>query len=402
MNILFIHRSFPGQFIHLAREFAKDSSNSVVFITNKNDAPEMDGVKKYIYHEEAEGKCQNLYLETFNEAVNHGRAVAKLLSKLKQQGYRPDLIYGFSAWGSSMFVKEIYQDVPFVCYFEWFGNSKDSVFDFDGTNLSDDDKIKIKCNNSHILANLCYCDGGLSPTKWQKNMFPKNLQGKIKVIHDGIDTNLCIPDENAKFIIKEKNLTLTSQDEIITYGTRGMEPYRGFPEFMRAVEKLQKLRPEAHFIIAGFNVSCYSPKLTEGSYKEIMLRELDIDTSRVHFVGALPYEKYINLLQVSTAHVYLTYPFILSWSILDAMAVGCCVVASDTKPVAEVVQDNYNGLLVDFFDVEQLIKKIEYAIQNRHKLKDIRENARNTIIERYSLKKVLPQHIAYLKSFIEE
>lgn len=401
MNILFIHRTFPAQFEHIIRELIKNPDNVVSFITNNNKSPEIDGVIKHFVEPDitVPDSCHP-YLKAYEEAVILGQATAKKAFELKEQGFKPDIVYGFSGWGSSMFIKEVFPDVPFICYLEWYGTTENSVFDFDGTTLSEETKENIKCNNTHILKALTTCDAGISPTNWQKSLFPKEFQNKIKVIHDGIDTDLCKPDDDVKIFMEDKNIELTSNDEIITYGTRGMEPYRGFPEFMQAIEKLLKKRPKAHVIIAGADAVCYSPTLSEGTYKELMIQKLDLDMNRIHFVGTLPFDYYIKLLQISSVHVYLTYPYVLSWSILNAMSTGCCVVASNTAPILEVIKDNYNGLLVDFFDVEGLVKKIEFALDNKDKMKKIRHNARQTIIENYSLKKLLPQHIDYIKSLI--
>lgn len=401
MNILFIHRAFPAQFKYLAMELAKDPQNVVMFITN-NPNITMEGVVKIPYTIQRKSS-ENIhpYLEIYEESIRHGQAAAKVAADLKKKGLTPDVIYGHS-WGPTMFIKDVFPDVPLICYFEWFNKTEDSVFNFNEKMLSEDEKAKIKCNNTHVLMDLYNCDAGLSPTRWQKEQFPKEFQDKIKLLHDGVDTDLCKPDRDAKLFIKEKNITLTAKDEVITYATRGMEPYRGFPEFMQAVEILQKKRPKAHFVIAGDDITCYGPKLVNGTFKELILQQLNIDMSRVHFVGTLPFEEYINLLQISSVHVYLTYPFILSWSILDAMAVGCCIVASNTKPVVEVIKDNYNGLLVGFPNIPQLVMKIEYALNNKEKMKVLRINARKTVVENYALKKLLPEHIEFIRSFVKK
>ena len=192
-----------------------------------------------------------------------------------------------------------------------------------------------------------------------------------------------------------------SKDEVVTYATRGFESYRGFPEFMKAVEKLQKRRKNMHVIIAGEDRVCYGPKLANTTYKKLMLQKLDLDLDRIHFVGYLPFEKYVKLLQISSAHVYLTYPFVASWSMLDAMSCACPIVASATAPVLEFMENNKSGLLFDFYNIDEQVEKIEYALNNREKMAAIRANARNVIVENYSLKKVLPKHLEYIDSIIK-
>lgn len=396
MNILFLHRSFPAQFKHLATALAQDTNNLVMFITNTEEG-QIPRVNKLVYKLKRH-VCANCdpYLQVYEEAIIHGEAAANMAKTMEQCGIKPDIIYGFS-WGVPMFIKEAFPDVPYICYFEWFGNYENSVYDFGDVKLTLEQKEKIKINNSHVLMDLCNCDGAITPTYWQRDQFPKIFHNKIKVLHDGIDTDLCKPDKNAKIRIEDLDLELSANDEIITYATRGMEPYRGFPQFMEAVSILLKKRPNAKFIIAGANAVCYSPK--HENYKELMLKKFDIDLNRVLFVGSLPFNDYLKILQISSVHVYLTYPFILSWSILEAMSCGCCIVASDTKPVQEVIKDSYSGLLVDFFDVNKLVENIEYALDNKEKMEEVRINARKTIVENYALKNLLPQHIEYIKSF---
>lgn len=401
MKILFIHRSFPGQFKYLATFLSLDPNNTVLFLT-EDEENQIQGIKKILYKTEKNEK-QNChpYLLNYESAVSHAISVSKKLTELKENGFIPDIIYGFSGWGSSMFVKDIFPDVPFLCYCEWFLNPETSNTKFEGKPITIEDIVRLRCNNSHVLTTLSLCDGGISPTSWQKNQFPKEFQDKIKVIHDGVDTGLFSPDDNVKFVVKEKNLEFTTQDEVITYGTRGFEPMRGFPEFMEAVAKLLKKRPHAHFLIAGDETVHYSPQKST-NYKELMLKKLDIDMNRVHFVGKLPYSEYKKFLQVSSVHVYLTYPFVLSWSILDAMSCGCCLVASNTTPVLEVIEDNYNGLLTDFFNIDKLVEKIEWALDNKNKTNAIRKNARQSVVEKFDLTKVLPQQIQAIKAVKNE
>lgn len=401
MNILFIHRSFPAQFRHIALELAKDPMNLVMFIT-ANDNLEVRGINKIIYkHKREVPENCHPYLRMFEEAIDHGQGVADILVAMKNKGIKPDVIFGHS-WGNTMFIKDIFPDVPFLCYFEWYWNAEGADIGFDGRIPDEDQRARIRCNNSYLLHDLCSCDAGLSPTYWQRDQFPKEFHDKIKVLHDGVNTDLCKPDANAKFLIKDKNLELSADDEVITYATRGMESYRGFPEFMKAAEKLLKKRPKAHIVIGGEDKVYYGSELAEGTFKEVMLKHLKLDMNRVHFVGALPFNEYVKLLQVSSAHVYPTYPFVLSWSLLDAMAVGCCIVASSTQPVLEVIKDNYNGLLYDFYNVDQLVQKVEYALNNKEKMQEIRNNALKTVLDNYALKDLLPKHLEYLNSLIKK
>lgn len=402
MNILFLHRGFPGQFKYLSLVLANDPNNTVMFAT-ESELEGLSGINKLVYKTPKKNYNNlNPCLSFYEEAVVQGKEAANIALTLKNKGITPDIIYGFSGWGSTMFIKDIFPDVPLLCYFEWFGKSENSIYDFDGKKPDLDEKMKIRCNNTHSLISLNACDAGISPTHWQKQQFPTEYHDKIHVIHDGVDTDTCSPNNDAKFFIKDKNLELTAQDEIITYGTKGMEPYRGFPQFMEAASKILKKRPNAHVIIAGTDDTYYSPKLPKGTYKDLMLKKFNFDMKRVHFVGILNFHDYVKFLQVSSAHVYSTFPYVLSWSILNAMSVGCPVIASNTAPVTEVIKDNYNGLLFDFYDVDQLVEKIEYSLDNKDKMLEIRNNARQTILDNYDLRKVLPQQINLLNSLIHK
>lgn len=395
MIILFLHRNFPGQFKNIATELAKDPNNAVIFITS-NTTTEIQGINKLVYAPKIKPAVGHPYLEIYEDSLLHGLSAAEMAELVKEKGVKPDVIYGHS-WGPSMFMKDVFPDVPYISYFEWYSKDKDSAYDFGDNILNEDKKAHIKCNNTQILMDLCSCDAGISPTFWQKQQFPKEFQHKIEVIHDGIDTEICKPNSEAKFLIKDKNLELTAKDEIITYATRGMEALRGFPQFMEAVGILQKKRPNAHFVIAGEDKVFYGPNAPEGTFKEYMLSKLKLDMNRVHFVGKMDFNEYLSLLQISSAHVYATYPFVLSWSILEAMACETPIIASSTQPVLEVMENNKNGLLYDFFNVEHMIKRIEFALDNRDKMQEIRKNARETVLEKYDIKKVIPQHIEFIK-----
>lgn len=397
MNILFLHRNFPAQFRYLLHELSKDENNNIVFITNNMDSSRnMPNVTKVSYKikREIPVDCHQ-YLRFVEESIIHGQSAAEAAIAVKEQGFNPDIIFGHT-WGQTLFMKDVFPDIPLLCYFEWFYNSKNSDVDFDGKILNIDDIAKLRIRNSHLLVDLYTCDYGITPTNFQKSQFPKEFHSKIKVLHDGVDTDFCKPDENAKFKVNEK-LILTRKDEVVTYATRGMEAYRGFPEFMKAISILQKKRPNMQVVIAGEDRVCYGAQLADTTYKTLMLNTLDLDLSRIHFVGNLPFNKYVNLLQISSAHVYLTYPFVVSWSLLDSMSCSCPIIASSTPPVKEFITDNYNGLLFDFYNIDEQVSKIEYALDNKSSKIELRNNARKTIVDSYALKDLLPLHIENLK-----
>lgn len=403
MSILFLHRNFPAQYRHILMELIKNPLNFLLFATN-NQIADLPGVNRLSYPiaQRPEKSCHE-YLKTYEESILHGQGAANMAFSLKKRGIKPDVICGHS-WGPPMFMKDIYPDVPLLCYFEWFNSAEGADLDFDGRILTPSQRAHARCNNSLLLPDLESCDIGICPTEWQKSRFPEVYHDKIKVIHDGVNAEICQPNENAVFKIEQDDKTweFTPNDDVVTFTTRGMDLYRGFPQFMEAVAILQEKRPDTHFIIAGDDIVCYGQKSTKGSYKKEMLEKHNYDFERLHFVGTLPITKYANLLQITSAHVYLTYPFVLSWSLMEAMSTACPIIASNTPPVREMIQDNYNGILFDFFNIEELVEKIEFALDNRDKMKPLRENARKTILDKYDVKNLVPKQIELIRSLIKK
>jgi glycosyltransferase involved in cell wall biosynthesis len=387
MKTLFLHRNFPAQFRHLATHLAKEKNNQVVFLTNRKDSYDIPGVNKVLYglHREVNPQTHH-YLKFVEESVLHGQGALRAAMKLRKQGFIPDVIIGHS-WGPVSFMKDVYPEAKLIAHIEWFYNAHNSDIDFI-TPPQIDTCAKTRYKNSHLLVDLYTCDKAITPTKWQLQQIPKEFHNKVSVIHEGIDTNYFKPDQNA--VLKLEDREFTAKDEIVTYATRGMEPYRGFPQFMEAVSLIQKRRPNCHILIAGDDRICYGAKLPEGqTYKKQMLEKYSYDMDRLHFAGSLPYGEYLKLLQISSAHVYLTYPFVLSWSMLEAMSCGCTVLASSTPPVVEVLQDEVNGLLFDFFNPMEIADKVDFVLDNRGNLPHLGINARKTVVENYDLAKML-------------
>ncbi|BBB91655.1 MAG TPA: glycosyltransferase family 4 protein [Methylomusa anaerophila] len=398
MRLLVMHPNFPAQFLYLAHYLRQMPDNQVVFIT-ANEENSMQNVHKVLFKPAREPSPDtHHYLTSMEEAVLQGQAVADLAFQLKAQGFRPDVIIGHSGWGCTMYMKDVFPDVPLVCYFEWFYRAHGSDCDFGGAVVTAEAETRIRMKNAPILIDLYSCDRGISPTYWQHSQFPAEYATKIKVIHDGVDTGFCRPQPGAKLVLPDKNLDLSQVDEIVTYVGRGFEPYRGFPQFMAAIRILLKRRPHCHVVIVGEDRVCYGSKLKDGkTYKEAMLEELpDLDTARVHFTGYLPKDQYMQVLQASKVHVYLTMPFVLSWSMLEAMACGCCIVASNTQPVMEVINDGVNGLLADFFSPGQIAGRIEEALSHRRWREGIGSRARETILDRYDVRRTLPRYLEWL------
>jgi glycosyltransferase involved in cell wall biosynthesis len=402
MKILFLHSNFPAQFRHLAEDLGRDRRNRVLFGTTRQEG-QLPGVYKFIYtplrkpHHET-----HHYVKPLENAVLQGQAVFRELDKLKADGFLPDVVYGHSGWGPTLFIKDIFPQAKLLCYFEWFYRDKGSDVGFDAAEpVTHDDRLRIRIKNTPILTDLYSCDAGLCPTFWQKNQFPKEYHYKLNVLHDGIDTEYFYPQKGTKLLLPSIGLDLSDVKEIVTYVSRGMEPYRGFPQFMESVYLLQKRRKDCHVVVVGEDRVAYGRQLPDGkTFKQMMLGKFDFDLSRLHFTGRLSYPQYLQVLRASSAHVYLTRPFVLSWSMLEAMSTGCLVIASDTPPVKEVIHDGENGLLVDFFSPEDIVGKIEDALDNPDLMEKLRINARNTILEKYRLSALLPKHLEWIQNNI--
>ncbi|MCQ2788905.1 MAG: glycosyltransferase [bacterium] len=404
MNILFLHRSYPSQYQYVLQELAKNPLNFLMF-AHYNKTTDIKGVNAFQYPiATRSARTCHPFLPVVEGAILHGQGAANIAYSLQKRDIKPDLICGHS-WGPPMFMKDIFPDVPLLCYFEWFNSFKEpSNLTFRNNDFSEVEAASDECGNSLLFNDLVSCDAGISPTEWQKSRFPEEFHDKIHVIHDGVNTKNLKRNDDAVFELETEKGTikLSKSDEVVTYTTRGMEPYRGFCEFMEAAYVLQKRRPNLHIVVAGKDENFYSPVSKIGSYKKEMLQKYKYDMSRLHFTGTLPFEKYISLLQVSKAHVYLTVPFVLSWSIMEAMACECPIVASATAPVKEVVQDGYNGILFDFFNINDQVEKIEFALSNPDKMEVMRKNARKTILDKYDIDVVFPQHVELMQKLINK
>lgn len=395
MRVLFLHPNFPAQYRHVATVLGQDPKNQVVFST-KNENPQwtIPGVQKVLFSPSRDpNPSTHHYVRPLESAVLQGQAVFRLAEQLKARGFVPDIVCGHSGWGPTLFIKDAFPNTPLLCYYEWFYHALGSDADFDPADpLSVDDLPRIRTKNAAILIDLYTCDWGLSPTSWQKSQFPREFQDKITVLHDGVDTDYFKPAPGAKLVLP--NLDLSHVDEIVTYVSRGMEPYRGFPEFIEAIAYVQERRPNCHVVVVASERVCYGKPLPNGmTYKELMLKKVPLDLSRLHFVGTLPYALYLKVLQASSVQVYLTRPFVLSWSAIEALSAGCLVIGSDTPPVREVIQDGDNGLLFDFFSPKQIADRIDEVLDHPTQMAEIRAKARQSVLERYSLSSLLPQHL---------
>lgn len=392
MKVLCVHQNFPGQYLHLARYLGTQPEHQIVFITQRQDV-EIPGVRKIVYKPRRTISPQvHHYLRESEGGVLNAQEVARIALELRSAGFTPDVMLGHNGWGEIWYLKDIFPEAPLVGYFEFFYRMQGADVGFDPKDpITVDTAPRLRTKNLGNLLALDTADLGQCPTQWQKSVYPRRYQSILNVIHEGVDTAVVKPDPAARLVIADKKEEFTAGEEIVTYVARNLEPYRGFPIFMRSLPKILAARPKARVLIVGGDEVSYGASLPAGeTFRKKILAELDgsLDLTRVHFLGKLPYTGFIKVLQISRVHVYLTYPFVLSWSMLEAMAAGCLVVGSRTQPVEEVIHHGGNGLLVDFFSPEQVADRVIDALEDGKAFASIRQNARQTIIDRYELRSI--------------
>ncbi|WP_417548635.1 glycosyltransferase family 4 protein [Marinobacter segnicrescens] len=376
MNILFIHQNFPGQFRHIAAHLARQPDVNVCAI-GREHAPGLAGIRLYRYrpHRPA-SKETHPYARTFEEGVLHGQQVLRLLLDIKAKGYRPDVIVAHPGWGETLYAKQAFPDSKLIHFCEYYYRTDGADAGFDPEfPLTLNGAASIHSRNALHLLNLENCDAAITPTHWQHSLHPAAYHDKIKVIHEGIDTANLGPDPDAVLRLPNGQ-QLKAGDPVVTYVARNLEPYRGFHSFMRALPKILKEHPTCQVVVVGGDDVSYGSKPKDApNWRTKLLRENPVDLSRVHFLGKVPYGTYKKVLQISAVHLYLTYPFVLSWSLLEAMASGCLIVASDTAPVREVIRDEENGVLVDFFNKDEIVGRVLRVLARAEVFGKLREVA---------------------------
>ncbi|WP_108485259.1 glycosyltransferase family 4 protein [Oceaniglobus ichthyenteri] len=405
MKILFLHQNFPGQFKHLAPALAAQGHRVVALTSRVDKQQKWQGVNLVPYKwSEPEGQKHHPWLTNLNGAVHRGATVYKVAHQLNEKGYAPDIIIAHSGWGEALFLQEVWPDARLGVFSEFHYMAEGADIGFDPEFLlkgAFGEGARIKMRNLSMRLQLENADAALCPTNWQASTHPADLRQKITVVHDGIDTDHVKPNPDAQVTLN--GTTFSRKDEVITFVNRNLEPYRGFHIFMRGLGDLLRRRPNAQVIVVGGDgVSYGSAPRQGGTWKDKMIAEVrgdipDADWARVHFVGKVPYGDFLSLLQVSTVHLYLTYPFVLSWSLMEAMACEAAIVGSATSPVEEVITDNETGVLFDFFDAKAMVDQVERLCNDAPLRARLGEQARARVIERYDLKTVcLPRQFAWV------
>ena len=411
MKILLIHQNFPGQYKHIAPVLVQ-LDHQVVALTPKVDKPtKWQGVQIIPYKINGRSSRDiHPWLADFETKLLRGHSCYNAAKALKAQGFEPDMILAHHGWGESLFLKDVWPGARLGLYCELYHLSGHPFLGFDPefpTPAADQDALRIRLKNLNNRMHSEVIDLGISPTHFQADTFPEHYRKRITVVHDGVNTDEVKPDPAARLEVTGGRV-LTRDDEVITFINRNLEPYRGYHIFMRALPDILKRRPEAQVVMLGGDDVSYGARPPKGkTWKQIYIDEVrgqisDEDWARVHFMGRVPYAKFLSMMQVSRAHVYLTYPFVLSWSLLESMACESAILASDTAPVTEVLTEGETGWLVDFFDKDALTDRLCALLDDPDTRARMGKAARDFVVRNYDLRSVcLPKQLEWVKALAE-
>jgi glycosyltransferase involved in cell wall biosynthesis len=406
MNILFIHQNFPGQYKHLAPALARAGHRCVALTLRVTEPTQWQGVQLLPYKiRRNPGQNLHPWLVDFETKLLRGESCYLAARELKAQGFQPDLIVAHPGWGESMFLRDLWPEARIGLYYELYYTARDGDMGFDPEfpqQRPEVEAMRLRLKNLNNMMHLEVGDMGISPTEFQANTFPAAFRDRITVIHDGIDTEHVRPNAEAVLDLGD-GMKVTAADEVVTFVNRNLEPYRGYHIFMRALPRLLKERPKARVLLVGGDEVSYGAKPPKGqTWKQMFIDEVrgkiaTPDWERVHFLGRIPYERFLSLLQVSSAHVYLTYPFVLSWSLIEAMSAGVPIVASDTAPLHEAVHHGVTGRLFPFFEPDRLVEETCAVLEDREMAQGLGQAARRFAQEKYDLRSVcLPQQMQWI------
>lgn len=409
MKFLLVHQNFPGQYKHLVHALAALPGAQVLAMGDEKNLsvrPAPPGIERVTYSPAREPTAGvHPYLRHVEQAVLRGQATARKALELRRRGFVPDLVCVHAAWGEALYLRDIFPRSPILAYLEFYYQAEGADMGFDPEfPMSLDDRLRVRTWNMTHQSSFFSCDWAVTPTPWQASAFPPEIRQRLSVIPEGIDTVALQPDPAARFQLPDGR-SLGSGDEVISFVSRGLEPYRGFHIFMRALPELMARRPAAHVVLVGGDEPSYGRRPTGApNWREKLLVELGagLNTARLHFTGKISYPQLLNLLRITRAHVYLTYPFVLSWSLLEAMALGAPVAASATAPVQEVIEHGRNGLLFDFFDREAMVGSICRLLEDAELRQMLGTSARHSVMDRYDLRsKCLPAQLRLVQEMLQ-
>lgn len=400
MKILFVHQNFPGQFKHLFR-YCQSRGDEVVALGEKQKSSFI--IDDVIRYQPTRGNTPDMHpwAQEFESKIIRGEAAAQAAQRLKGTGFEPDVILAHPGWGETLLLKAVFPKAKLVCLMEYFYRAEgfDMGFDPEFSKPALVEHARLLSKNANLLLAMEAMDYGVSPTPFQASTMPAWIESKLRIIHEGIDTALCAPDAEAEIELPDRGVNVRAGDEVLTFVVRNLEPVRGYHIFMRALPEIIARRPNLKVFIVGGDGVSYGSRPESGSYRARYLSEVAtrLDPLRVFFLDKVPHSVFVRLMQVTRCHVYLTYPFVLGWSMLEAMSCGALVVGSRTAPVTDVIEDGRNGLLVDFFDIEGLAAKVCDVLENPKIFDRLRQRARQTVLNQFDLQTVsLPAYAQLL------
>jgi glycosyltransferase involved in cell wall biosynthesis len=405
MNVLFVHNNFPAQFRNLAMHLARFPEHKVAAIGAEGAQPLNNVILRRYRMPYFNVAGTHPFARRFDVECRRAEQVLFAISELKAKGFVADVIVGHCGWGETLPLRAAFPKARIATYCEFYyrAEGQDVHFDPESPQLGVDGVVTLHSKNASTLLALADADLGISPTWWQRHTYPDEFHHKIAVAHEGVDMEKLRPDLEARFALPD-GAVLNRSQEVVTFVARNLEPTRGYHIFMRALPEILRARPRAQIVIVGGDGVSYGDAAPEGTtWKSFYFNEVAsrLDVNRVHFLPPLAYDDYVRLLQVSRAHVYLTYPFVLSWSLVEAMAVGCTIIGSDTPPVQEVIEHGYNGWLTPFHDSAALAHSVIKALAEPQSVASFGEAARAVAFERYEKQACIKNALAVLGIDVE-
>lgn len=404
LQVLFIHQNFPGQFVHLAPALQTAGAEVKALAIGGRGIKGVD-TRRYAVKTKPILPSHDLGAD-IEVKLRRASACAEAMQALKAEGFQPNIVIAHPGWGESLFCKDIWPHAQLIAYGEFYYQAEGADYGFDPefSHESVAARMRLRMRNTALLHAYSAADAILCPTLWQKSVLPQELQNKTTTIFDGIDTKLLAPNANATIRLGRSGQIFKVGDPVISFVNRNLEPYRGFHVFMRMLPALLERQPKAHVVIVGEDgVSYGSQPQGQSTWRAALLQEVgaQLPMDRIHFVGRVAYADYLKLLQVSACHVYMTYPFVLSWSCIEALSTGCMVVASRTPPVLDAIDDRKNGRLVDFFDQPGWCDAIAQVLDHGDEVGSLRQAARDRAGQQFDLHTVcLPQQMRWIASLV--
>jgi glycosyltransferase involved in cell wall biosynthesis len=408
MHVLYVHPNFPAQFGHIAAMLAKRPGWRTSFVSQAASGDQ--GGIECIQYKTTGGATASTHFcsRTFENAVWQCDGVYHALKA--RPDIRPDLIVGHSGFGTTLFLPELYPDVPIINFGEYYyhPHAADGDMDFRrdlGWTLDDARYQRARCRNAMILLDLQNCTAAYTPTQFQFSRFPAEYRSRLRVIFDGVDRSVYHGHEEALRPAPAQRgtrviagVSVPPGTRLVTYVSRGFESLRGFDMFIRAAGLIARQYPDVIFVVVGSDRICYGgdENYTGGkSFKDWVLERERPDLSKFIFTGRMPAPQLARLLAATDLHLYLTAPFVLSWSLMDALSCGAVVLGSATAPVKEMIRHGENGLLADFFDVEGMACQAVEVLRDPAAFRALGRAAEQMIVEQYSLDVLLPRMIRF-------